>query len=533
MLLSELFQTKSRDSAVAATTQLLRRLKVPVTGTTVQSVLERHPDHPSLYSISSSLRQWQVEQTALEITAEELQLLPPPFIVHLPSGKGRFQLVTTVSKEKIGLLDAAGRTRTQQLPDFYRDWKGVVLLAEAGAESGEKDFIQQRKREKISKARLPFLLSISFLLMILFASSQPPAVRLTATSALLLKFCGLMVSILLLLVDMNARNPLLQQICTSGKRSGCSALLGARGARPLPWLSWSEVGFCYFSGGFLWLLIDPAQAPLLLGWLGMAALPYILFSVYYQWRVARQWCRLCLAVQAILLLEAINFIFVYPYTLASPGGSLPVVMGALAAFLVPAVFWMIAGPALREALQAGNYRRTADRLRYDPVVFRALLHRQKKVDIPEDLGITTGNSAARHTLVKVCNPYCGPCARVHAEVEALLRHHPELRIQIIFTATNEPDDERAAPVRQLMACYQQDAGAIEAALHDWYTNGKNDLAGFIERHPAIPGPAEDLQLERMSQWCRAAGITATPTFFLDGHQLPEGYRIEHLQSLLY
>jgi len=33
----------------------------------------------------------------------------------------------------------------------------------------------------------------------------------------------------------------------------------------------------------------------------LLALPYIIFSVYYQWRVAKQWCVLCLAVQALLL----------------------------------------------------------------------------------------------------------------------------------------------------------------------------------------------------------------------------------------
>jgi len=42
--------------------------------------------------------------------------------------------------------------------------------------------------------------------------------------------------------------------------------------------------------------------------LSFCALPYILFSVYYQWQVAKQWCVLCLTVQTILFAEGIaNF----------------------------------------------------------------------------------------------------------------------------------------------------------------------------------------------------------------------------------
>ena len=38
--------------------------------------------------------------------------------------------------------------------------------------------------------------------------------------------------------------------------------------------------------------------------LSLAALPYVGYSLFYQWRVVKQWCRLCLATQAVLLAQA-------------------------------------------------------------------------------------------------------------------------------------------------------------------------------------------------------------------------------------
>jgi protein-disulfide isomerase len=36
----------------------------------------------------------------------------------------------------------------------------------------------------------------------------------------------------------------------------------------------------------------------------------------------------------------------------------------------------------------------------------------------------------------------------------------------------------------------------------------------------------------MSEWCRAMEINATPTFFINQHQLPDAYSIEDLENFL-
>ena len=110
-------------------------------------------------------------------------------------------------------------------------------------------------------------------------------------------------------------------------------------------LPWTDVGLLYFSGGLLLSLLAGFQPVLwpLVGLLALLALPYTVFSLYYQGAVARQWCTLCLGVQAVLLTEGILAIV--------QGVSLPTTTQpygwAVAALLLPAISWLALKPTLQ------------------------------------------------------------------------------------------------------------------------------------------------------------------------------------------
>ena len=72
-------------------------------------------------------------------------------------------------------------------------------------------------------------------------------------------------------------------------------------------VSWSEAGFFYFAATTLFLFtgINRQASFLIIASVSTMASAYIPFSIYYQWKVVKQWCPLCLTVQAILLLELV------------------------------------------------------------------------------------------------------------------------------------------------------------------------------------------------------------------------------------
>ncbi len=199
-------------------------------------------------------------------------------------------------------------------------------------------------------------------------------------------------------------------------------MLDSPAANVTTWLSWSEIGFFYFAGGLLYTCLPEwlsGQKQILLGVFNLIALPYTLFSIYYQWRVARQWCILCLIVQALLWIEFVIF-----QTGMEQHGLFRMNSLALATFAygLPVLLYAFLKPFMINALQTRRYQVQLSRLKNDPAVFKTLLEKQPKApDWLPDTVITLGNPAAEHTLIMVTNLFCNPCKRIYQEAEQLLK----------------------------------------------------------------------------------------------------------------
>jgi thiol-disulfide isomerase/thioredoxin len=305
-------------------------------------------------------------------------------------------------------------------------------------------------------------------------------------------------------------------------------------------MGWGELGFFYFAATTLFLLFPGIPFTNKLPWLAIAstlAAPYIVFSIYYQWKIVKKWCPLCLAVQAVLTLELvwsiINFWANSPSSLISSPFPFPLARIGWAA-LLPIVVWYLLKPLLLTAKAAPGYNAAYKRLLYNPEIFNSLLRQQAAA--PEGwqhLGINIGNPDATTTVIKVCNPYCGPCAKAHPILEDLLRHKKNIKVKVIFTATNNESDRTNKPVKHLLAiAAKENRHQTEQALDDWYMADKKDYDAFAIKYPMNGELKEqEANLDLMKKWCDEAEITATPTIFINGKRLPETYNINELKNI--
>jgi thiol-disulfide isomerase/thioredoxin len=256
--------------------------------------------------------------------------------------------------------------------------------------------------------------------------------------------------------------------------------------------------------------------------------------VYYQWRVVKQWCVLCLGVQALLLLGAFNAIasnFLFPL----PQLSFLLIANCLFLFALPALLWFAVKPYILRLQEAKNTKREYLRIKFNQQVFETLLQKQKQITIPVDgLGIQLGNPAAKNTIIKVCNPYCGPCAKAHPKMEKLLEEIPNVKGLIIFTTPSEKDNFTHKPVSHLLAiAAENNAAKTKMALDDWYLADKKDYDVFAKKYPINYEIAKQgSKIESMAKWSKEMNIRFTPTFFLNEYQLPDAYSIEDLQYFL-
>jgi len=264
------------------------------------------------------------------------------------------------------------------------------------------------------------------------------------------------------------------------------------------------------------------------------ALPYTAFSVYYQWKVEKQWCVLCLAVQVVLLLGAIN-ILVNSLLLPFSNLSIGFVAVCLFVYCVPVLAWFTIKPMVLRLQEGKNTKLDYVRLKFNSEIFDTILKKQKRIkESTEGLGIDLGNASAKNTLVKVCSPFCGPCAAVHPKIDALLEQNKNVKVKIIFTTPNDESNKAYQPVSHLLAiAATRDEAKISQALDDWYLAREKNYEAFASKHP-MNGELKNQgdKISAMSNWCDATDIKYTPTIFLNGRQLPNFYSVEDLQYFL-
>jgi uncharacterized membrane protein len=523
----------------------VKRLNVPITITALKQSLEENPYYPSLFSLSNTFERFQIPHEAFKIEKENFEQLSVPFIAYLknqPTGKD-FVLVTAVANNEVNYIAESKKIKTFAKEDFLNNWENIVLQAgDIDGESGEKDYQLNHKKE-IAKAKKRIVLVCTAALLLcsvvyFFVNSLPVHFITSAVTILTIKIFGLAVTALLLVYEIDKSNAFVKSICTTVKHTDCNAVLQSKASKIMG-MSWSESGFFYFAATLLFLWFPGINFTTKIFTLSLAnclAAPYILFSVYYQWKVAKQWCPLCLMVQAVLLMELVWSIVSFWLHPIWPVASLPIVVLSIAfCLLLPIVSWYVIKPLFLKSKNERAYKAAYKRLLYNPDTFNNLLQQQASApDGYQNIGITIGNPDATNTIIKVCNPYCGPCAKAHSVIEEILHYNKDVKLKLIFTASNQANDERGLVARHLLAISKkQDALQTRQALDDWYLADKKDYDAFARKY-AMNGEIKEQEpeIEKMSEWCKEAEITGTPTFFINGKRLPGTYNINELKYIL-
>ncbi|NML35773.1 thioredoxin domain-containing protein [Chitinophaga sp. G-6-1-13] len=536
-----------KSNASEAAKLLIDELNVKITKTTLSKEIEEHPDYPSLLCISDVLHKYAVENLAIRLDPDKLVEAPLPLITLIKgkkTGPDFFTVVKEIKNSTVLFYDPEKRKwATQPKENFLKRYLGTVLLAEASERNGVGDR-EYDKRLKEEKRNSFFQKLIVFGIPAIVALAATFAFLQAGISALLpflftsITLAGAVTCALLIWHELDQSNPVTQQICGYGEKSGCGAVLRSKASK-IAGISWSTIGFTYFMGQILLLLFSGIVNPrslLIVSWLNILTLPYIFFSLYYQRQVVKRWCTLCLFIQGLLALQFVTALAGSWYVLLSANGIYQeFILMPLTMFAVPFITLMLLIPALEKVKEYRNDKRELRRLKHNPEIFNALLTKQKTVTEPtEGLGITLGKPDAKYKLIKVCNPYCGPCAKAHIPMDELLNNNPDVQVQIIFTATNKEGDSTSLPVKHLLAITEKNSDQLtRQALDDWYLSDKKDYQTFAAKYP-LNGEfqKQDTKVDAMRDWCRKTGIAFTPTFFINGYQLPAIYNLSDLKLFL-
>lgn len=534
--------------------ELSKLLGVQITQNSFKQSLEDHPDYPSLLSVSDVLDDFGIANVAVRTSAEKVLNFSPPFIAEITPinqiqirqdevidsnhSRSDFVLISEINKENVRYFNPYVRRWINLAYEHFIDkYQGVLLLIEASDQAGEKDHVEKENSQRRTEISYYFsFLAIPVLTLIAsyYRVYNWETTSLIAVLNLILTCIGAIVSFLLLLYEYDEFNPVLKEICTANRKTNCNAVLTSKYSK-LFGISWSSIGFFYFLSNILILIMlgGNPNAIVVLAWLSLFSFPAIVLSFYYQSAVIKQWCRLCITIQ--LLLVALFLTNLLSGNIRSLSPDVPFVIAVLACYSITIIVLAATLPITRQLKTAKHYKKRFTELIRNPQVFNSLLKDEKPVtDDPGAIGITVGNRAAKNKIIKVCNPYCAPCAKSHSALEDLLSTNQDLQLQIVFNASNRPGDDRAVAVRHFLAIAETTGEAsLRGALNDWYTSDVKDYQRFSENYPVARNlPQENANIELMQDWCNKNQIDSTPTLFINGHRLPSIYNSADLKYLL-
>ncbi|QNK61234.1 thioredoxin domain-containing protein [Pedobacter sp. PAMC26386] len=517
-----------KDNPIIVLSLLLKKLNVRVSSFTLNEKLKNHPYYPSLLSISDCLTEWSVPHISYQIDKDDYykRTLRFPFVAHLQALKeDRFLIIYDIKDNVVSFSDHKNSNRKMPELEFLNEWDGIILYAEKSKYSGEPSYSSAIIQGLFNQARWPFLVAMMLILILAFLNYD----RSLAFFCLLgVKVLGVIFSCFLLIHSINADNPFVQNLCGVVKKSNCNTILNSDAAKLTSWLSWSEVGAFYFTGSLIYLLYNLHNVSLL-AIVNVLCLPYTIYSLVYQFR-HKSWCILCCAIQAFLWLEAIIFFTFFSYTQTIDFSE---AIALIFSFGLPIAVWSFLKPFFLLSSQTQPLKEQLKLFKYDANMFNQHLINQQYEYIPEDLvALSIGNPQAGTTITMISNLYCRPCGDSHKIIQNWLLNRDDFQLKIIFSVSTYLNDPRLKVVQHLRALQViGDSELLDTALLDWYSR-KQDYDSWAKKYPI---EIEEVKLNfgvQQKAWYKQAGISSTPTFFINGHRLTLPYRLEDVEFLI-
>jgi len=521
------------SNSVIVTHLLLKSLPFKHNLNRLKTKLEDHSEYPSMLSIYDCLLELKIDTIARKLDPSVLEHASYPFIAHLSDNGGRYILLEGEGLDDRYIIYSDENNQSAPLPktDFLQKWTGNSIFAQVGSEKKEAGYLQTKWSNIIQSLLLPALIIILFCGAAFAALEQSS--NLTYLFLLSVYLLGICITSILLINSIDGNNPVIQNLCNLINNNGCNSILRSKAARVTSWLSWSEVGFFYFVGSALALLMSPYNL-LVIAFLNLMALPYTIFSFFYQYR-HRNWCLLCCLVQGVLLLGLGTIIFQHEEILQN---YFPIVRGSFVqtayAFLLPTISWFVLKPFFTQSIQLTPLRHQLQKFKYNSTLFDQILVNQPHYNIDDSvMPIALGNNTAKNVITIVSNPFCGPCADAHKTIDGWLEYRNDLQVKIIFSTKNNEADERTKVARHIGAVAAlNDHGLLKKALIDWYHYNIGRYATWANKYPVVVNGIEVEMIEKHKEWCDKVGVTSTPTIFVNGYKLPDPYRLDDIKYLI-
>lgn len=512
----------------------LRYLKVPVSAAFCMKLIVSHPDYPSLLSVSDAMERLGIPCRIGRIEEKNLSNIEFPFLIHLEGSREGLVLIKSkndLSKEHVDLSS----------------WKGVVLKADPVQVIKDSEHNRELRKEHLRR-RLAVVCAVSLVAALLTVALH--SFSWIQSALLLTSIVGTGLGYVLIAKDLGVTYKPVESFCNTSTRVNCDRILNSDEAQILPFFSLSEAVVSYFvfqmfiTGFVLPMQNAPASFLLVLMAGSALAIPVVCYSVYYQAIKAKTWCKLCMLVNGVLVIQALFFGFLAVNgTVSTQDVQLIPFLFSLALFLTVATAVVLIKERFEITNKALQAETEASRIKNDPEVFTTILHRGIKIQAPFldfQYQMRVGSRKATIKLTMLASFDCTHCGPAYTVVEELVNQYPDDISCLLFFRFSEKSRINHLPASTYVINYwkhfisggPEEEAQTQNLIRDWYEIGNSEE--FFLKYPMdnMSNLFKDRNLEiQFYKLVEYLDIGRSPFFFMNGFPLPETYTINDLRNM--
>ncbi|WP_268225086.1 vitamin K epoxide reductase family protein [Sinomicrobium oceani] len=530
--------------------------------------IEKDPKYPRVESVVNFLNRSGIENLVVKLNENELKKVPFPCLAQIvetdnknpKNGQARFVVLNSFDNDGCNYLDPKIGWVQKEAGTFLNISTGVFVLVSKSEDGVGNKANNLADGSSPDTNIFPVWLVVTIFFILAIGYALGGKADLLGKLAFLLNLGGIALSLLLIQEQYSLNNNTASKLCgilsLKGKSSdSCSEVINSKASKVFG-IKFSDIGFLFFGFIVMIMLLNTTsfsgtEASLSLTRLLItAAIPFTIFSVFYQGIIIKKWCAFCIWVQMIIWANFILF-FVFNFKgyelgFLTNGYSITIIFAALLILII----WRLTGKNYSLNNSLSETEKKLFVYENDTVVFNGLLKDEKSVPFStNEYDIILGNQDSKNTLLIYTNPLCPSCRIVHQYIDEILKREQQyfrivIRFLVAEIAENDfskspknPATALAIAALQIYRCERSSEDKIEflRVMRDIYSveniNGISVGKWIFGRVGTINNKEYiEKALRNHKNVATEAGIENTPTVYING--IYYKYGILYLKNIL-
>lgn len=434
-----------------------------------QFQIETHPDFPSLLSYHDTLTFFKINNIVAKISHEDLVNLPNNFIAEINPDKHNSHLM---SVEKDGnnfiIFGEGSNEKNIQQKEFLEIWTGVILVAEKN-----EDFDFSNTESKEDNGIIIASVIILCLASIIILDLSPKLIFFELLSSL-----GIFFAIEALKEEFNIKTAFSSTFCNLTVNTSCESIIKSQKFKLFKNFGLSDISIVFFVGQLFSLILFVISGLYehfitLTTTLLILAVPITFISIYYQWKIEKKWCPICLGIISVLYLEIGAIYYLNGGFNFFELSILPLGMFVFS-YILPLLGWTFLKINLKDYFSLKSEHRELIRFKRNYKLFSYALLDSKRIEYKTlKSAIFIGNPTARLKISIVTSPLCGHCVEAHHILHDLLELFPnDILLNVRFNLNLEESNEEVKSLHFRLAeiYFEEGQKAFMDALGAWFKN---------------------------------------------------------------